>query len=264
MGATEELLMSMADEVSDSGIDYLTIDPDTRKISVPSSENTFGVMTDKDSERKYFRCPRIVGDNLDLSQHKIYISYVSTISNVVNTFPDADGKYWCDDVAVDGDYITFSWKLSGNVFKTPGFVAFKVLACMTDGDVDKTRWNTAPAFGAILFTLNDGDTIEERYPDVINQILEKLEAIEEAGGSGYTLPIATPEKLGGVKPITKTDDMTQDVGVDENGKLYTKPVEENSETSIATDDEANEYLQMSNESVVATDAEAEEYFRMEV
>ena len=194
MGATEELLMSMADEardsvsyeVRDSGIAYLNVDPDTRKISIPHSETTFGVMTDEDSERKYFRCPRIVGDNLDLSQHKIYISYVSTNSNTIKELPDADGRYWCDDVAVDGDYITFSWKLSGNVFKTPGFVAFKVLACTSDGNIDKTRWNTAPAYGTILMTIPDGDDIAERYPDVINQIIAKLEAIEEPSGTAAT------------------------------------------------------------------------------
>ncbi len=39
---------------------------------------------------------------------------------------------------------------------------------------------------------------------------------------GYDLPIATPSTLGGVKPIAKTADMTQAVGVDENGLLYTE------------------------------------------
>ena len=43
-------------------------------------------------------------------------------------------------------------------------------------------------------------------------------------GSSYTLPIATPTTLGGVKPITKTDKMTQEVGVDAEGKLYTCPI----------------------------------------
>lgn len=36
----------------------------------------------------------------------------------------------------------------------------------------------------------------------------------------YTLPVATASKLGGVKPVAKTSAMTQDVGVDANGKLY--------------------------------------------
>ncbi len=39
----------------------------------------------------------------------------------------------------------------------------------------------------------------------------------------YTLPTATSSTLGGVKPTAKTNAMTQDVGVDSNGKLYTEP-----------------------------------------
>lgn len=42
-------------------------------------------------------------------------------------------------------------------------------------------------------------------------------------GSAYTLPVATAETLGGVMPVAKTDAMTQEVGVDANGKLYTAP-----------------------------------------
>ena len=40
-----------------------------------------------------------------------------------------------------------------------------------------------------------------------------------------TLPIATPETLGGVQPVAKSADMTQSVGVDENGGLWTVPGE---------------------------------------
>lgn len=43
------------------------------------------------------------------------------------------------------------------------------------------------------------------------------------GGSSYTLPIANATTLGGVKPISKTSEMTQAVGVDSEGRLYTKP-----------------------------------------
>lgn len=39
----------------------------------------------------------------------------------------------------------------------------------------------------------------------------------------YTLPIATSTILGGVKPVSKTTEMTQEVGVDSDGKLYTNP-----------------------------------------
>lgn len=43
-------------------------------------------------------------------------------------------------------------------------------------------------------------------------------------GASYTLPIASHTVLGGVQPVAKTDDMTQSVGVDEAGALWTVPV----------------------------------------
>ena len=39
----------------------------------------------------------------------------------------------------------------------------------------------------------------------------------------YTLPVASSTTLGGVKPVAKTSNMTQSVGVDVNGALYTAP-----------------------------------------
>nr|DAH30327.1 MAG TPA: hypothetical protein [Caudoviricetes sp.] len=44
----------------------------------------------------------------------------------------------------------------------------------------------------------------------------------EAQGGG-SLPVASPTQLGGVKPVAKTDAMTRNVGVDDNGGLYTEP-----------------------------------------
>ena len=42
-------------------------------------------------------------------------------------------------------------------------------------------------------------------------------------GATYTLPIASSTQLGGVQPAAKTDTMTQAVGVDEAGGLWTVP-----------------------------------------
>lgn len=47
------------------------------------------------------------------------------------------------------------------------------------------------------------------------------EPVDMPSGGTYTLPIASPTVLGGVKPIAKTDAMTQGVGVDEAGALWT-------------------------------------------
>ncbi len=64
---------------------------------------------------------------------------------------------------------------------------------------------------------------------------------EFKGSMAYKLPIASPEKLGGVKPIAKTEDMVQPVGVDAEGALWVK------ESSLRpdwnqTDEEAGDFI----------------------
>ena len=54
------------------------------------------------------------------------------------------------------------------------------------------------------------------YTGTEAEFAEKL----AAEGDTYTLPIATETALGGVKPVTKTDAMTQEIGVDEAGALW--------------------------------------------
>lgn len=192
MATAEELLNSISkNQVSvlseDDGI--FVIDGESRTITVPDSERLFGVEGDKDVERKYFQCPKIVGDNIDLSQHQIYVSYVFTTTENNTIFPTiGNGLYHCEDVKVSGDNITFSWLLSGNVFANPGFIAFKVMAKKSEGSELKTKWNTAPAIGTVLLTVPDGEEIAEEYPDIINQLLTKMESVEQ---------IATPEAMQG-------------------------------------------------------------------
>lgn len=41
------------------------------------------------------------------------------------------------------------------------------------------------------------------------------------GGGSYELPIATPETLGGVRPVAKTDEMSVPVGVGTDGSMWT-------------------------------------------
>ena len=69
MATTEELEKEILAEMAADPVAYsagpvndaITIDGESRVISVPASEILFGVETDKDVERKHFRCPKIVG-----------------------------------------------------------------------------------------------------------------------------------------------------------------------------------------------------------
>ena len=188
MPTAEELIKMLNESSVDtyaSEPEELVIDAESRSINIPQSERLFGVKGDMNIERKYFRCPKIVGDNIDLSTHQIFIAYVYTERETGSILPSVGvAPYHCEDVEVDGEDITFSWKLTGNVFKNPGFILFKMYAKRTETDPN-TVFNTTPAIGTVLATIPDGtEEIKEEYPDVIAQIFDRLDALESAGGGG--------------------------------------------------------------------------------
>ena len=181
MTLEEALAAAEMDEVMAN--DIITIDPEKKTINLPESEMLFGVEEEKDVERKYFKCPRIVGDNIDLSMNQIYISYMVVNDKLATSIPDIEPEsYWCNDVSLDesGAYITFSWRLSENVLKNSGFIGFAVIAKSADGEKLKTRWKTAPAVGTVLKSIPDtGESIEELHPDIIAQLIARMESAEE-------------------------------------------------------------------------------------
>lgn len=221
MPSVEELLnQDSGDEYADiSSInDVITIDPETRTIDLPASETLFGTEQEMNVERKYFKCPKIVGDNIDLSKHQIYITYVTAKDNAGTFLPEEElGLYYCEDMNVDetGNYITFSWLLSGNVLSKAGFIAFAVCAKHMDGDVLKTRWKTKPAVGTVLLTVPDGEAIVEAYPDIITQLLDRMNVVEK-----------TETELGKNLAKEKMDREQADISLqnDISGKL-SEPVE---------------------------------------
>lgn len=66
---------------------------------------------------------------------------------------------------------------------------------------------------------------QNKPPYPVTSVNGQTGEVELTIPSAYTLPIASATTLGGVQPATKTDTMTQDVGVDASGKLYTVPTE---------------------------------------
>lgn len=71
MTVEEALAASVVEPVND----IFEINPETRVITVPASEKLFGVANDGNTERKHFRCPKVVGNNIDLSTMHLYINY---------------------------------------------------------------------------------------------------------------------------------------------------------------------------------------------
>ena len=172
MTLEEALEASGAEPVND----IFQINQENRTITVPESERIFGVSHDGNTERKHFRCPKIVGDNIDLSTMHLYINY-----------QNANGQkypYLVEDVQTDGDYITFSWLIGPDVVAYKGQVKF--IVCAKKGDRAIPEWNTTLAEGTVLEGLEATDEVVDRNPDIITQLLARMHEVEK---------IATKEEM---------------------------------------------------------------------
>ena len=105
MTLEEALEVSGAEPVND----IFLINPETRTITVPETEKIFGVSHDGNTERKHFRCPKVVGDNIDLSTMHLYINYQNANGDkypylVEDVQPDSTNPY------AKGDKVTHNGK----------------------------------------------------------------------------------------------------------------------------------------------------------
>lgn len=174
MATALDLLMSAKEDVNliSEESDICTIDAKTRIIFVPSTIVVGGVQSDKNAERIKFSCPKIVGDNLDLSKFSVRINFENVSSVDFNV--SIKDQYICDDVAVDGENVTFSWLIGRNAARYMGTVRFIVCAVKTDSDSNiSVEWNTAIAEVPVLEGIEiDQPQIGQEEKDVINQLLE--------------------------------------------------------------------------------------------
>lgn len=179
MATAEEVLQTMT-EVPESA-PVCVIDPETQTIIVPPEYQLFGVENDKRVKRLYFQCPKIVGDNQDLSQnYQLFMNYQNA-----NGDPDA---YHIEDMEVDGDNITFSWLLEENVTKYRGNVKFAFGAIIPGDeteDPDKNRWNTTINTDCTcLVGLKCTQQVAESNPDALVQIWAAIDELKAGGGGG--------------------------------------------------------------------------------
>lgn len=174
MATALDLLMNTKEDVNllSEESDICTIDSKTRAIFVPSTIVVGGVQSDKNAERIKFSCPKIVGDNLDLSKFSVRINFENVSSVDFNV--SIKDQYICDDVAVDGENVTFSWLIGRNAARYMGTVRFIVCAVKTDSDSNiSVEWNTAIAEVPVLEGIEiDQPQIGQEEKDVINQLLE--------------------------------------------------------------------------------------------
>lgn len=169
MATVEEVLATA--EIVDP---VCVIDAETRIINVPAEYKELGVESDERVERIKFQCPKIVGDNIDLTEYNLYINYKNA-RNKLNS-------YLVKDVTVSGDVVNFSWLLSRHVTESPGTVSYIVCAKKSDDTSVTNEWNTKVATGTVGVGLEATKEIEEQNIDVIEQILRSVVELENKSG----------------------------------------------------------------------------------
>lgn len=157
---TVDELLNASNEVA-----TCTINPDTREIIVPEKYKVLGVFSDEKVTKIPFTCPRVVGNNVDLTEYNLYINYQNASG--------ASNAYLIDDIVVSGDNITFSWLLSRYVTLSPGVVKYSFCAKKLDGDTISNEWNTTIATGLVIQGLEATREIIEENPDIIEALISK-------------------------------------------------------------------------------------------
>lgn len=192
-------------------MEYLIIDPSTRKITIPKSEQLFGVYGEGNIERKYFKCPKIVGDNVDLSDCYIFVNYY--------TAKGLPGKYTVKDVKVDGENITFSWELKQHIFDANEDTS--IYFAVEAKNKDKVEvFRTSPATGKAKETIDTDTEIEDTYADVILDLISRVDTLEKEPISDEKIEKSVKSYLE-KNPIEETDPTVPEWAKAEEKPTYT-------------------------------------------
>lgn len=192
-------------------MEYLIIDPATRKIKIPKSEQLFGVYGEGNIERKYFKCPKIVGDNVDLSDCYIFVNYY--------TVKGLPGKYNAKDVNVDGENITFSWELKPDIFDANEDTS--IYFAVEAKNKDKAEvFRTSPATGKAKETIDTDKEIEDTYADVILDLISRVDTLEKEPISEEQIEKSVKSYLE-KNPIEETDPTVPEWAKAEEKPTYT-------------------------------------------
>lgn len=192
-------------------MEYLIIDPSTRKITIPKSEQLFGVYGEGNIERKYFKCPKIVGDNVDLSDCYIFVNYY--------TAKGLPGKYTVKDVKVDGENITFSWELKQHIFDANEDTS--IYFAVEAKNKDKVEvFRTSPATGKAKETIDTDTEIEETHADVILDLISRVDTLEKEPISEEQIEKSVKSYLE-KNPIEETDPTVPAWAKEEEKPTYT-------------------------------------------
>lgn len=169
MTLEEALEASVQSNAEDNEV--IVIDNDLRKITIPTSITLLGVELDENVRTLHFQMPKTY-KGLDLSEFAIRINYMNA-NNVGDT-------YAVDDSEISGENIVFTWTVGRVACMYKGNTKFIVCLKKKDasGNVLK-EFNTSLASLPVLEGLETTEAVAAENPDIIEQILTKIEKLTQ-------------------------------------------------------------------------------------
>ena len=167
MATLDELLASETGAV-------LTVDLNSRTISIPPSIKNIGVESDDDVLVLPFSIPRYLGD-VDLSDFGIRINYLNA---------KAEGDvYLVTTPNLGQDSMEFEWVVGRHATAYKGNVTFNVCLKRVDSDgMVVQEFNTTICSLPVLPGLETDGAVIQEYPDIFTQLVN--EALYAAKASG--------------------------------------------------------------------------------
>ena len=204
MTLEEALEASVQSNAEDNEV--IIIDNDLRKITIPASITLLGVESDENVRALHFQMPKTY-KGLDLSEFAIRINYMNA--------NNAGDVYAVDDSEISGENIVFTWTVGRVACMYKGNTKFIVCLKKKDasGNVLK-EFNTSLASLPVLEGLETTEAVVAENPDIIEQILTRLDNVTEIPQEKVTEavstymeanPINVPKNLSDLKEVAETE-----------------------------------------------------------
>lgn len=166
----EALGMSLTDETDES----IHVDIDTRQVTIPESQQVFGVESDEDVEVKHIVIDGRYNDGIDLSTFTFRINYQNANGD--------KGTYLATELKVNDDSIEFDWVIGRQVVAYKGTIAFIVCAYTIDSSsVIQNEWNSTLGKGTVLEGLEVSEF--DFGDDIVRQLASILSDVNAAQAS---------------------------------------------------------------------------------
>lgn len=160
-------------------MEYFVVDVESRKIIIPEGITHIGVKGDDETRTLNFKMPTTYKE-LDLSGYEAKVHYENAAGE--ENFALAENK------EVDGENMTFQWKVGGDVYVKEGKMYFWL--CLESksslSGLSLNKWHTTKASLEVLDGGCVGDETLNRNPSLVDQILIRLADVEaqaEANGA---------------------------------------------------------------------------------